>query len=110
MNLINQENKFSKDRKARLCEKLEICPDDFKPKLEYLFKVVLPKVLNIEDGCTITLHSPDIHRDFPNRDWLCRIEPTRMHIGMFGGWVSQEEHKTIELALIKTIAVALQVW
>jgi len=105
-----ENEKFDDKRKRRLCKKLRIDPNDFRLTLDFLVNKVIPKVLNIEGGCTITLHSPDIHRDFPKDYWLCRIEPTMKCIGLLGGWVSQEENKTPELALVKTMAVALQVW
>lgn len=105
-----ENEKFNDKRRQRLCKKLGISLGNFKLNMGFLVNEAIPKVLNIEEGCTITLRSPDIHRDFPKDYWLCRIEPTREHIGSFGGWVSQEENKTPELALVKAIAVALQVW
>ncbi|MBA7663073.1 hypothetical protein ES703_71111 [subsurface metagenome] len=105
-----ENEKFTKARKQRLCQKLGISESSFRLNVHWLINVALPKVLDTEDGCTITFHSPDIHRDFPRKYWLCRIEPTRWCIGIFGGWVSQEENKTLALALVKAIAVAYQVW
>ena len=104
-----EQYEFTDERKQRLCQELGINEDDFQLNLQWIMDVVLPKVLELENGCTITLCSPDLHRDFPRKYWNCRIDPIKCK-ALFSGWISQEENTTPILAIVKAIAVAYQVW
>ena len=73
--------------------------DYYKGKyaLSNLFRYAVPKAQDTENGASIEFTSPDIHRDFPQDYWVCRIDGR--YSSMFGGWIAQEKGETSARAL-----------